>query len=109
MKKKSKAEELKTKNDQLLGDNSNALYDVITIQNHKRKNCSTSLTTVNVALERSCVIFNEFLENMKKFESFSEIKSFQSKKHEKIQYEDKNEDQIYLPCRKSLINYGRYR
>ena len=62
------------------------------IQNHKRKNCSTSLTTVNVALERSYVIYNEFLENLKKIENFTEIKSLQRKKLEKIHYEGKNED-----------------
>ncbi|MBA4436963.1 MAG: hypothetical protein ACE5Q9_05120 [Nitrosopumilus sp.] len=91
-KKKTKAKELKTKNDQLLGDSSVALYEVIKIQNHKRKNCSTSLTTVNVVIERSYVIFNEFLENLKKFENFTEIKSLQRKKLEKIDYECKNED-----------------
>jgi len=68
------------------------LYDVITIWIDKRKNCSTSLATVNVTLERSYIIFNEFLENLKKFESFTEIKFLQRKKLENFEYEGKNED-----------------
>ncbi|WP_187146514.1 hypothetical protein [Nitrosopumilus maritimus] len=50
------------------------------------------MTTINVALERSYVIFNEFLENLKKFENFTEIKSHERKKHEKCHYESKKED-----------------
>ncbi|WP_185736690.1 hypothetical protein [Candidatus Nitrosopumilus sp. SW] len=50
------------------------------------------MTTVNLVLERSYGIFNEFLENLKKFEKFKEIESFERKKVEKFDYEGKNED-----------------